>query len=66
MVDRVSGLPVGDYEIVGRDPIAISIFLIFGAIILFIQIDYIQNKALGFDRLLRLTMPLWGQGTGGL
>jgi len=58
----VSDLPVGYYEIVGRDPIAISIFLIFGTILLFIQIDYIQNKALGFDRLLRLTVPLWGQG----
>lgn len=41
---------------------AISIFLIIGTIIVFNQIDYIQNKALGFDRSRIINMPLRGQG----
>ena len=41
---------------------AISIFLIIGTIVVFVQIEYIQTKSLGFDRSMILNMPLRGQG----
>ena len=39
---------------------AISVFLIVGTITVYLQLDYVQNKNLGFDRDLMLMMPLFG------